>query len=390
MTTGLAEGAMDEGKFTELCRTGTPQAVKAAIVGGGDVKGRDWGPPLAAAADNPNVQVFSVLLAHGAKVSPELLVNVAGKEHPKKKEAFAILLKDGGDINATFGENGLKRSPLLSAAGAKIPDLKFIAYLLENGANVNARVEEDPDYETSDGPPDRIESGWTALMYAAGAVSPDPAFVDLLLKNGADVNPKDVYMGTTPLMAALSNRYHATPWTARSPRLVNMEVVALLLKSGAEVNARDEDGVTPLSYAADNSAEAVSLLLKNGADVNARSENGSTPLMSAVEGNYIPNAEDGGFGSNLEMVRLMLESGAEVDAKDDLGRTALMFAAEGRYGPESRSGVSDPDLVSLLLEKGANAQLTDNEGKTALGYAAENLKDTDVYKLLGEPITGNS
>ena len=53
----------------------------------------------------------------------------------------------------------------------------------------------------------------------------------------------------------------------------------VLLKNGADVNAKNKDGDTPLHHAARNSNyNTVEVLLKNGADVNAKNKNGDTPL----------------------------------------------------------------------------------------------------------------
>ncbi|MDR0355540.1 MAG: ankyrin repeat domain-containing protein, partial [Deltaproteobacteria bacterium] len=328
---GHADDSSKQENFVKLCRTGTPQAVEAAILDGADVNGEDWGPPLAAAAENPDLEVLSVLLKNGAKVSPHILVEIAGEDKPNP-EAFALLLQNGGDVNAKakLEYDEWMRTPLLRAATLDNPNLEFISFLLNNGADVNATVEADPDYGGSDDPPVRIETGWTALTSATGVEEPDLELVSLLLKNGADVNPKGDFKGETPLMTALSNRYCENYWVALRPRIVNLEVVDLLLKSGAKLDAADDDGATPLMYAADNSAEAVLLLLKNGADVNAADKEGLTTLMATVMGRHTPYAEDNELNFNLETVRLLLENGAEVDARDNNGRTALMLAAEGR------------------------------------------------------------
>ena len=103
-------------------------------------------------------------------------------------------------------------------------------------------------------------------LHRAAMFSTTPAIVTALVKAGADVNAR-AENGWTPLHAA---------GTSKTPA-----IVTALVKAGADVNARNENGGwTPLHVAAGNSTTpaAVTVLVKAGAEVNARDENGATPL----------------------------------------------------------------------------------------------------------------
>jgi len=97
------------------------------------------------------------------------------------------------------------------------------------------------------------------------------------LAAGTDVNAKDDN-GWTPLHFAV---YYG-----------HKEIVELLITKGAEVNAKDNNGWTPLHLAAENGRKQVAeLLIANGADVNAKDNNGWTPLHLAVDGGHTETAD---------------------------------------------------------------------------------------------------
>lgn len=108
----------------------------------------------------------------------------------------------------------------------------------------------------------------------------------------------------------------------------------LLIGAGANVNATNELGVTPLALAP--SAAVVERLLVAGANPNIATATGESPLMAAVR------------AGSVDIVKALLEHGADVNAAEKVrGQTALMWAVSQRH----------PDVVRILLDHGADVRI---------------------------------
>jgi cytohesin len=156
-----------------------------------------------------------------------------------------------------------------------------------------------------------------------------------LLKRGANPNAKNEH-GWTPLHRA-AYRGHA-------------DVARLLLEHGADANAKSKDSFipTPLHLAAAmGHVDVTKLLLEHGADANAKNKDGFTPLHFAANKGH------------AEVARLLLEYGADANAKNKDGFTPLHFAAAFGYAVVAR----------LLLEHGADPSIGDNDSVTPLDIA---------------------
>jgi ankyrin repeat protein len=123
------------------------------------------------------------------------------------------------------------------------------------------------------------------------------------------VNTRDVTSGQTALHIVTQRR--------------DLTWMNFMLAKGANVNARDGRGVTPLQLASNlGFIEGIELLVENRARVDDPNDAGETPLMSAV------HRRDTG------MMRILLKAGADPDRKDNSGRSARDYAMlDGRSGP---------------------------------------------------------
>ena len=118
--------------------------------------------------------------------------------------------------------------------------------------------------------------------------------------------------------------------------------------------------------------KAADAALKAGADVNARDASGLTPLMHAARGDR-PEITNPAPTDHPEIVELLLERGAEVGAQTNTGFVALFWAA--RYGHAA--------VTKVLIGHGADVNAKDRDGMTALRWAATN-QQTKVVELLKE------
>ena len=288
-----------------------------------------------------------------------------------------------------------------------------------------------PD-ESTTAPPGPTLCLATALLAGAGAAHAEPAggcarLCDLAWMARASVTEVETELDATPGAATRANEHGITPLHRAAMANPDPRVAARLIAAGADLEARDAHGATPLHFAAGgvgegnlllitglaakylhtpslrrvqqerrtfehtfhaggNHPSVVEHLLDAGADATQRDAQGDTPLHYAA------------FNTrHTQVVERLLAHGAEADAINRHGLSPLHYTALGNDHPkiaevllnhganlERRTHHTEstplhsaalgiaPDTLALLLERGADIAARDHREATPLHYAAKN------------------
>jgi len=164
----------------------------------------------------------------------------------------------------------------------------------------------------------------------------------ILIDNGIDVNQKNDFQGTPLGEAANSNAINAMNY---------------LIEHGAEINPKpltdsknscSSNQNTPIHSAAFRSINAVKLLAEKGANINAQDPDGNTPLRNAI------------WGDSLNIVAYLLDKGADPNISNNEGSTPLHLAVS----------LGNVEIVQALIKKGANPNSLNKNQQTPLHIAS--------------------
>ncbi len=401
-------------------------------------------------------EIYSLLLTNGAnvnqkdmygdtilhiasmsKISPEILrmfteagadINIRNKkgltpiatsiEHGQAEQVnfFAI---NGADIHA---EDAKKNTPLTSVL-ARSDDMYKALVVKQNASSIDSegntplvvalkrnaafeRVQYIADLDSNVNA--RNRDGESALFVAVQ--KNNRAAGELLLSRNADIFAANT-QNISPLRLSLESQNGSEQWLLNSTTIAARDgsgnsvlhyaaewslpndVMNFLIQKGADVNAVNGNGETPLFSAAkaDNAA-AIDSLVKSGASLAARDHLGSSPLHAAVRWDAFTAAErlinlgfnidsqnvagktplaEAAVEGNITMARLLLSRGANPNTYDQNGRTCLSDAIRG----------GQFEMTKLLLSAKANPQIQDLSGRTPYHEAAS-LGDKDIIDLL--------
>ncbi len=296
-----------------------------------------------------------------------------------KPETTRVLLDHGANTNA---ENDRGETPLhLVSRGeydSQADGVGIARLLLEHGVDVHAQ---DKDHDTAlhsaafwgrleiarvllerDANTNAVNDRGETPLHLVSRSKYDPRkdgvrIVRLLLGHSVDVHAQDKFHNI------------ALHWAAFWGRL---EIARVLLDHGANANAENDQGATPLHLVSrgkyrfqENGVGIAQLLLEHGVDVHAQDKDHDTALHSAA------------FWGRLEIARVLLNHGAIPDVENDQRETPLHLVSRGKYDFQE-NGVS---IARLLLERGADMKAQDKDYVTPL-HSARHRGRLDIAMVL--------
>lgn len=339
----------------------------------------------------------------------------------KRFKAIKFLLKNEANINVQ-GEYG---DTLLHKA-VKKSNLELVEFLINNGAGESINKKNETGHSVlhiacDNKPADNnivrhliqcgayidIEdrNGYTPLQTLCKNPNSNLESIQLLVNNGATINKKTKYEGSTPL--ALACKYKDLPTikfliessaevnsyclvNICQRKDINIEMIDYIIKQAINqgypdiVNSTDEYKKTPLICACQNlnsSLDIIKHLIEKGADVNVKSANKNTPLICVLKNKNL----------DLEAIKAIVEnSRPEIVNKEgflydtpldiaikytrDIEIIKYLIHKEAKPGIYSvcyacQSPDSSLGIVKLLVENGAPINKKDADGNSPLHYA---------------------
>jgi ankyrin repeat protein len=332
----LSHGADPNAKETQQGQTALmravaekhPEVAQALVDGGADVRARSKGgfTALLFAGQQGEIASAKMLLAAGADVNEKTPMNGTAlvMAAASGREPFAIfLLENGADPNAAdaYGLTALHYAVPRGIAGIDSVSVVFrpsselppgnmpelVKALLAHGANPNVQIAKNfPPYSRSPYALQTSLVGVTPFLLAAAAADVD--LMRMLLSGGADPHLKSREGSTALMMAAGVGRIDERENTQDDANALEAAKLALML--GDDIQAANARGRTALHGAAGIGANGlVQFLVEKGANLNAKDRRGYTPL--GIAAGLAPRGGDSASRVYESTMALLLKLGAQ-------------------------------------------------------------------------------
>ncbi len=353
----LTEGGIEIGarQLVDSCLLKSRKLVLLLIKAGVDPSQstRDGRYPIFAACMGGDKEIISDLLENGAKLE----VKSKGEGSPAihyaaksgNKEAVDFLLEHGSNVD---DRNTSAQTTLMVVCADS--NLEMAKYLITLGADINVK--------------DRNDRGPLHSSVNAGSLP----IVKLLVEKGADINTLDKQARMSPIYASAMMGHEDVFFylleagavlqkeTRNGINIIHAaclsqskEIVALLLERGFDINEYwEENGGLPIHASLEGyeaNREFVTFLIHNGADINAINKLGFSPLALAAVRGYTDIFYD------------LLAAGADPEAVNQMGVPMLHYVIMN----------NNAEMVQTMVDLGVDVFAKDSEGKTALDRSIE-------------------
>ncbi|VVL37159.1 Ribulose-5-phosphate 4-epimerase and related epimerases and aldolases [Klebsiella variicola] len=349
-------------QFLLACKYDAPATIEAMLNNGIDVDGQDktgLSGLMVAAAENRR-DVVALLLKRQAKPNLQTRQGVTALMLAAARGSDAAIIGDLLQAGASVNQTSVEKSTALMSAIADGGDVRNDYQHILAMKKPDAPVEKESALDKIVGATaaKSLATGNRALMTEDMALQLAPGafkknvdeIVALLIRHGADVKAVNA-SGESAFFLAVDH--------ARSA-----ETITTLANAGADTSLADKSGTTPLMLAAagQGSPAVIAALVQRGAKVGQLSANDLSPLMLAVKMNNKANVE------------ALLEAGASVNLSNKAGYSAIGY---------SRAGEVRQLLLAQHAElKGQAAHMAQSELQFCANAFADKLAYSDIARAV--------